>query len=243
MSRATSSWSGVRRAFFDCRRRRTRQHGNNPPFTRNVTVRSALQNSAQPAWRPRHARADRVADMPLLLHAVERRRADGGAARPPSMCPIPSAQLHTPTGTSTTSTRGGHQPKDADRTIAVQTRQLSVATNPIWCGSIKASTISQQQTIGWRTTTRSAINRQFKNGFSFGLTTPGRVRQQFVARASAQHRRDDHASRDNGAQQPFMIPKPQAHLMRPISSGICRPPAGRRLHHAPRSPTTEPVGI
>jgi hypothetical protein len=201
---------------------------NNPPFTRNVTVRygqlqalgtSGLTLDAAPSltvWQY---------DMPLP--SSTQWNAGLQMALPfATMFDISYTGQHsfnTPTAVNINNIDLGsaYQSRYADPTQATQNPATSyVTTNPnvmrFYSGY---GTISQQQTIGWRTyhSIQIAFTRRFKNGLSFGFNDTIQLSDKQQAALRLQHNDDGTITvRDDQARANELLGNnyPQKHIMR-----------------------------
>lgn len=201
---------------------------NNPPFTRNVTVRyGQLQNLGRAGLTTEAPPALTVwqYDMPLPSSA----QWNGGVqmAVPFSTTVDVSYtgqhSFNTPIAVNINNIDLGSAflPRFADPTQANPTAGNSyVATQPDLVRFYRGySTIGQQQTIAWRTyhSIQVAVNRRFKNGLSFGFNDTWQLSDKQFVSPRLQHNADGTITwrEDNArAQELFGDNHPAAHVMR-----------------------------
>ena len=201
---------------------------SNPPFTRNVTVRyGQLQSIGSAGLTTEAPPALAVWQYDMPLPASAQWNIGTQIAVPFSTVVDVSYtgqhSYHTPTGVNINNIDLGsaYLAQYADPTQATPTPANSYVTSqPNLVRFYRGySTISQQQTIGWRTyhSIQLAITRRLKNGFAFGFNDTIQLSdKQFVA-PRLQHNadgtvtvRDDQAT----AQALFGDNKPLPHVMR-----------------------------
>ena len=201
---------------------------NNPPFTRNVTVRYGQLQSLGSAGLTTEAPPSLTVwqyDMPLPSSAQWNGGVQMSLPYATSLDVSYTGQhsFHTPTGVNINNIDLGlaFQPQYADPTQATPTVANSlVATLPDLIRFYRGySTISQQQTIGWRTyhSIQMAVNRRFQNGLSFGFNDTWQLSDKQLVAPRLLHNADGTITlrADNAkAQELFGDNRPQSHVMR-----------------------------
>ena len=201
---------------------------NNPPFTRNVTVRyGQLQNIGAAGLTTEAPPALTVWQYDMPLPASIQWNIGAQVSVPfTAVVDVSYTGQHsydTPTAVNINNIDLGSAflPKYADLTQVTPTAANSyVTTQPDLVRYYRGfSTISQQQTIGWRTyhSIQVAITRRLKNGFSFGFNDTIQLSDKQSVAPRLTHNPDGSITiRDDQAlaQQLFGDVAPAPHVMR-----------------------------
>lgn len=201
---------------------------NNPPFTRNITVRyGQLQNLSKAGLTTEAPPALTVWQYNMPLPASVQWNA-GVQMTLPFAASLDASytgqhSYDTPLGVNINNIDLGSAflAAYADPTQATKTAANAyVATQPDLVRFYRGySTINQQQTIGWRTyhSVQIALNRRFRNGVSFGFNDTWQLYDKQMVSPRLQHNADRTITlrADNSrSQELFGDNHPQAHVMR-----------------------------
>jgi hypothetical protein len=201
---------------------------NNPPFTRNVTVRyGQLQNLSSAGLTTEATPALTVWQYDMPLPASAQWNAGIQMVLPfATSLDVSYTGQHsydTPTAVNINSIDFGAAflPQNADPTQATQNVATSyVSTTPDLVRFYRGyGAISQQQTIGWRTyhSIQVALNRRFRNGLSFGFNDTVQLSDKQQSARRLQHNADGTITiRADQAQADELLGNnyPQTHIMR-----------------------------